>query len=436
MNGVRRDASWTGTVVVGVVAVITVGGVLLGSRAAGAGGVLTDALAVLAAVGVATVAVRSAGRGSAVVSSADAGRAGQQQVVRLIGQTEDLDLLAGDLQDFVASVSTIAQDSVTAAGQVEQSSQIVSQASIAVAGAAEEMTAAMNEVAQSASRAGQATTGATERARSTVASAIQLAEGTTSQIDEVLLRAISAISSQTKLLARNATIQAARAGDAGKGFAVVASEVEQPAHETAEATARITDQLTGLIADSETVRAGIEEINGVLLDVDSLQQAIAAAAEEQSAAIAEITRSATRAAGAAGELDSAAAAAGGAAAATNDAARRASGRVSRLESTVSDQLGIVVALLDGPRPHSPVRAAITSHAAWKGRLKAAVGSGRLAPGTDLAATARDDACDFGRWLVTEASGTVDPAAWRRCAPPTPPSTCRPRASCRPLRAQT
>ncbi len=68
-----------------------------------------------------------------------------------------------------------------------------------------------------------------------------------------------------------------------------------------------------------------------------------------------------------------------------------------------------MALLDGPRPSSPVRAAITSHAAWKARLQTAVTTGRVAPGTDLAATARDDVCDFGRWLLGDAKQSVEPA---------------------------
>ena len=64
---------------------------------------------------------------------------------------------------------------------------------------------------------------------------------------------ISAIADQTNLLALNATIEAARAGELGRGFAVVASEVKDLARETAAATKRVSDQIAGIQASSESV---------------------------------------------------------------------------------------------------------------------------------------------------------------------------------------
>ena len=75
---------------------------------------------------------------------------------------------------------------------------------------------------------------------------------------------ISDITSQTSLLALNASIEAARAGDAGRGFSVVASEISHMAGQTNEATEHITDIINNFAATiTEVVRVITRMIDGI-----------------------------------------------------------------------------------------------------------------------------------------------------------------------------
>ena len=123
---------------------------------------------------------------------------------------------------------------------------------------------------------------------------------------------ITDIADQTNLLALNAAIEAARAGDAGRGFAVVADEVRKLAEKTMNATKEVQDAVTGIqhgansnveMVDraSRDVEQGatlvrdagrsLEEIVEVSVSTADMVRSIATAAEEQSAASEQITRS-------------------------------------------------------------------------------------------------------------------------------------------------
>jgi hypothetical protein len=96
-----------------------------------------------------------------------------------------------------------------------------------------------------------------------------------------VIQIISSIADQTNLLALNATIEAARAGEIGKGFAVVAGEVKELARETAEATKKVSEQITALQSSANSVAGGIRSTSDTIGQLDAVQARIGEVLEEQ-----------------------------------------------------------------------------------------------------------------------------------------------------------
>ncbi len=200
-----------------------------------------------------------------------------------------------------------------------------------VATAMNEMHATANEVAQSASLAADAAHHADEEALvgrdvslqtieaiESLASAVEHATGVIEALakdsEEIgsVLDVIRSIAEQTNLLALNAAIEAARAGEAGRGFAVVADEVRTLASRTQNSTEEINNMVTrlqrGAVQAVEAMEAGrtearagveqtlkttacLESIVKAISTINDMNVQIASAAEEQSAVSEEITRS-------------------------------------------------------------------------------------------------------------------------------------------------
>jgi methyl-accepting chemotaxis protein len=155
-----------------------------------------------------------------------------------------------------------------------------------VAAATEELSMSVDEIGRQVHESSRIAASAVKQANLTDERIGELSRAAQDIGDVVKL--ITAIAEQTNLLALNATIEAARAGEAGRGFAVVASEVKSLASQTAKATDEISSHILGMQSATRESVAAIKEISSTIGQISEIASTIATAVEQQGAATQEI----------------------------------------------------------------------------------------------------------------------------------------------------
>lgn len=194
------------------------------------------------------------------------------------------------MQQAATTLEDLASNAKSESDQAGYASNSASENVAAVAAATEEMTATVQEIANQ-----------TEATIRIVAETVAAAEATNDNVQTLseaaehigsVVNLIRDIAEQTNLLALNATIEAARAGEAGRGFAVVASEVKELAEQTSKATDEISGRITGIQNSVRDAAGAIGNIAEKVSEIRDLTGSVAGAIEEQRAANQEIARSA------------------------------------------------------------------------------------------------------------------------------------------------
>ncbi|QXC31566.1 methyl-accepting chemotaxis protein [Aeromonas sp. FDAARGOS 1409] len=230
------------------------------------------------------------------------------------------------------TIELAAQSRTQAAGAEARSQRVRQQQDeiVMVATAVTEMASATQEIAGNAefaattageavslAVAGQSQVGQSQRSITGLADEVSDASQTIHELDghaqqiSGILATISGIAEQTNLLALNAAIEAARAGEQGRGFAVVADEVRVLSRRTHDSTAEIQQMIEALqqttrravggmetsrrlagtsVEDAESANQSLARINEAIGSISDMATQIAAAAEEQTSVTGEISR--------------------------------------------------------------------------------------------------------------------------------------------------
>jgi methyl-accepting chemotaxis protein len=236
--------------------------------------------------------------------------AGKSETGQLLQALSDM---AGKLQHLVGEVASGAHTVADTSAQIAQGNADLSQRTEEQASTLEETASSMEELtttivqnAEHAREASQLAIGASEVARKgghVVGQVVSTMSGISESSRKIsdIISVIDGIAFQTNILALNAAVEAARAGEQGRGFAVVAAEVRNLAQRSAAAAKEIKtligDSVDKVDAGSKLVHAAGQTMDEIVVSVKKVSDLIAeiaAASQEQSSGVGQVSTAVTQ----------------------------------------------------------------------------------------------------------------------------------------------
>lgn len=203
----------------------------------------------------------------------------QELIQKMTGLIQGLQHKADDMKDNAVELSSLASDTESQTETATESAARTVDQTDTVSYSAQQLQTVVADISRQITRQNELVGAINDVITASREDIGQLTNAST-EINEIVA-IVKNIAGETKLLALNARIEAARSGDAGKGFAVVAREVRELSEQTEEANQDIASKIDSIQAASHTMIDHTQEIEARIQRLMEASRQIAAAVEEQ-----------------------------------------------------------------------------------------------------------------------------------------------------------